>query len=91
MSFFTRERIELAVRRTERQFQDTKKYAFQNQVQASAVVGVAFLAAMYFPGSVVLALCVSALALICFNLCKKPNTREVATEAAAEFASVFGF
>lgn len=90
MSFFTRERIELAVRRTEKQFQDAKRCAFQNQVQASAMVGAAFLLALYFPGSVVFTLCVSALALICFNLFKKPDAREVASFVASDLASTFG-
>ena len=87
MSFFTPERLNLAMLRTEKQFHDAKKYAFQNQVQASGLVGAAFLVGLYFPGSFVFTLCVSALALICFNLFKEPGIIEVATLTAYELSN----
>ena len=73
MSFFTRERLDLALSRTNRQFYDLKKYAFQNPVQTCAMIGTVFVLSVYFPAVTILALCVSALALIGLNLYKEPD------------------
>ncbi len=76
MSFFKSDRAQIAFRRMNNQYNGVKNYALNHALQASVIVGSAVMLALYFPGPALLALCLSALALICFNLVKPPNVRE---------------
>lgn len=76
MSFFKSDRKQLAFQRMNNQYNSVKNYALNHTLQTSVIVGSAFMLALYFPGPFLLALCLSALALICFNLVKAPTVRE---------------
>jgi hypothetical protein len=71
MSFFdafTENRAELAFKRTQKNINDTWRYASKHPMEAAIVVGSLATLMILMPAPVLLLLAVSALALICFNL-----------------------
>jgi hypothetical protein len=76
MTFFTENRAQLALDRTQKNFDDAGKYVSKHPIEASLLVAGLVVAAVFFPAPVILALCVCALALICLNLIKEPNMYE---------------
>jgi hypothetical protein len=74
--FFTPERVELAGYRTLKNIKDAQKYACAHSLEAALVVGAVFTLAVFFPAPVLLGVCLSALALIAFNLFKEPTLAE---------------
>lgn len=76
MTFFTEERAQRAFDRTRKNLDDAGKYAAKHPVEASLLVAGLVIAAVYFPAPAVLALCISALALICLNLFKEDSWGE---------------
>ncbi len=83
MSFFdesAHKRAELALNRTYKNFENAGKYAYQHPVEASLIIGSLVAVAVYFPVPVIIALCISALLLISFNLFKDPTPGEKASD-----------
>jgi len=79
MSFFdafTEQRAQLAMRRTQKNLEDGWAFASRHPVQAALVMGSLLTLMVFTPAPVVLALLVSALALICFNLFNPPSSLE---------------
>lgn len=76
--FFTPDRVELAGRRTLKNIKDAQEYACAHPLEAALVVGAVFTLAVFFPAPVLLGVCLSALALIAFNLFKEPTRAEKA-------------
>ena len=71
MSFFdafTEERAQLAFDRTKKNIEYGCKYASKHPVESALVIGSLVTLMVFIPAPVMLALLVSALALICFNL-----------------------
>lgn len=85
MSFFTREKLDLALFRTKSQFDEAKNYAFRYPVKTSAMIASLFVLSVYFPATTVLALCVGLLALIGLNLVKEPDFDDATRTAFAVF------
>ncbi len=79
MSFFdgfTEERARLALIRTQKNIADVSQWLSRHPVEAAVVIGSLVTLMVFTPAPVVLALLVSALALICFNLFNPPSNSE---------------
>lgn len=79
MSFFdafTEERAQLALRRTQKNIEDSWRYASRHPVEAALVIGSLVTLMVFAPAPVMLMLSISALSLICFNLLNPPSNSD---------------
>jgi hypothetical protein len=76
MSFFTEHRELYVYDRTIKQLEPAKQYVDSHPEKASAAVAALVVAAVYFPGPVILALAVGIFALLAFNALKEPSFLE---------------
>ena len=90
MTFFTEERAQLALNRTRKNFEDADRYVLKNPAKTSVLVGSLAVAAVFFPAPVVLALCISALALLCYNLIQPDSLGGGASRGLSHIRSEMG-
>ena len=73
---FTPERLELSFKRSQKNLEDGWQYATRHPVEAALVVGSLITLSICYPEMLLTLLCVTALALICFNLFRPPTASE---------------
>ena len=76
---FTPERLELSFKRSQKNLEDGWQYATRHPVEAALVVGSLITLSICYPEMLLTLLCVTALALICFNLFSPPTVVESAS------------
>ena len=73
---FTKEKTQLALNRTRKNMENTWKYASKNPAEAALCIGFLVTFMAFFSLPTLLLLCVSALALLCFNLFNPASMQE---------------
>ncbi len=84
---FTKERLELSFQRSQTNFEDGWQYATRHPVEAALVVGSLMALSTCYPEMLLTFLCVTALALICFNLFSPPTISDAVTSVGNDFSS----